>query len=126
MDWNGKVYLWSVSTGELLKSTTDGPSCARLVWEARNGWNDGEDEGTESNNKKPRNAVVGQNVYICDPTENGNLFEKVGRFDNEVEGWGVDSKEGLWICFCSRILARVAMITESSGALQNRENEVTR
>ena len=112
VDLRDKVYLWSVSTRELLKSTTHGPACAHLIWKARNGWNDGEDEGTESNNKKSRITVVRQDVYICDPTKNENFFKKVGQFANEVRDWVVDANGMLWVCFLGKDLAKLTMTTE--------------
>ena len=121
--WNSKAYLWSVSTGDLLEAGADGPGCARLLWKGRNGWNGGEDAGVESSNKKSRIAVVGADVYICSPTREGNSFETVGKFDEEVKDWGVDANGMLWVCFRRRDLARLTMITESSNTLQNCENE---
>ena len=100
-----------------MKLTTDGPGCAHLLWKARNGWNGGEDEGAESNNKKPRIAVVGQDVYICNPTKNANLFEKVGQFDDRVQDWVVDANGTLWVCFLGKDLARLTMITERCNTL---------
>ena len=117
VDFYSKVHLWSVSTGELLESTTDGPGCAHLLWKARNRWNGGEDEGSESNNKKPQIAVVRQDVYICDPTKNESLFEKVGQFDNEVRDWVVDANGMLWVCFWEKGLARLTMTTERCNTL---------
>ena len=122
MGIGNKAYLWSLSTGELLESATDDLDYARLSWKGRNGWNGGEDAGVESN-KKPQFAVLGQDIYIWDPTRNGNSFEKVGQFDDQVKGWGVDANGMLWVCFWRRNLTRLTMVTESSNTLQNFGND---
>ena len=62
VDWNHKVHLWSVPTGELLKTATDVPDCARVLWMAKNKWNGGDDAATESSSTKPRVAVAGRDV----------------------------------------------------------------
>ena len=123
--WNGKAYLWSVSTGELLEFATDGPDYARLLWKGRDGWNGGEDAGVDGNNKKPRVAVLLRDIYIWDPTRNGNSFEKVGQLDNWVKDWGVDANGMLWVRLHDKGLARLTMVTESSGTLESFENEDT-
>ena len=124
VDWDGgKACLWSVSTGELLKSATDGPSCARLLCKWRNGWNSGEDAGVDSNHKKPRIAVLSPDICICSPTKDRDSFEKVGKFDDTIKGWDVDANGILRVSLRCRNLARLTMITESSNTLQSFENE---
>ena len=125
VDLRGKVHLWSVSTGELLNSATGGPGCTRLLWEGRNGWNGGEDAEVESSNEISRIAVVNRDVYICEPTKNGNVFEKAGQVDVQVEDWDIDARGGLWACLMYGKVARLKMFTGSSSALENRENKAT-
>ena len=117
VDSHDKVYLWKVSTGVLLKSAIDGPDCAYLAWKGRNEWNGEEGAGVESNKEKPRITVVGQDVYLCSPMENGNSFKKVGQFDDKVKDWDVDANGMLWVCFWKKDLSRLRVVTENSGAL---------
>ena len=62
-------------------------------------------------------------TYICNPTKDGSLFEKVGQFDDEVNDWGADANGMLWVCFYVRNVARLTMVTESSDTLENFEDE---
>ena len=122
MDWQDRIYLWSVSTGELIESTTGALDKAHLIWKARNEWNVEKEGGAENDYEKPRVTVVGQEVYICRSIRNGKVFEKVGQFDARVEDWGVDANGILWVCFLVGKLARLAMVTGRSLGLEIRNN----
>ena len=122
MDCFSKVYLWSVSSGDLLECATAGPDCARLLCKGRDGWTDGEEVGVESDKDKSQIAVVGQYAYICDPMRNGNFFEKAGQFDGGVRDWGVDANGMLWVRIGPRNLVRLRVVPESFNTLQNFEN----
>ena len=119
VDCVDKVYLRNTSTGKILESATKGLDSACLLWKARNGWNDGDEAGAQSCNEKPRITVAGQEISLCDPTEDKkdeNLFEKVGQFDAEVKDWAVDVTGNLWVGLLGVDLSGLIMVVQSSRA----------
>ena len=127
LDLNGKFYLWNVSSGELLKSTTtDFWERVHMLGMAHNGWNSGGEVGVGSNKERIRIASVCPDVYICDPTRNGILPEKVGQSDVKGEEWVVDAKGNVWSRLEDGKVARLEVVTEGFITLQNRENEIIR
>lgn len=66
--------------------------------------------------------LVGMSKF-ANQQKSGNLFEKVGQFDVEVETWDVDAKWVLWVCLWFRRLARLTMVRENLNTLQNFEKE---
>ena len=110
LDSYHKVYLWSASTGELLETAADSSGYSRLLWRGINRRNGEENVGVERSNEKPQIAVFEGDVYTCEPTRTGGIFEKVGQFDDWAEDWVIDAKGNLWACLVDGKVARLKLV----------------
>lgn len=92
------VYVWSVTTGELLRFSRDRFTGAHLLWKA--GYERDTDEEARRQRTHSKSAIIvyDQDIYIHDPRAKKRPITKVGHYDAQVRGWGVDINGKLWAC----------------------------